>query len=231
VESYRATGDEAPWFIHLAEGIDAVAAAELFGLAESGALGANTVLVHGVGLTAEDVGRVLGCGAAVVWCPSSNLFMFGRTLDPASLAAAGALALGTDSRFTGAFDLLAELAVAAQVSGLRPSVLAALVTSSAARIVRAPESGGLAPGQRADLLVLRDRGGDAASSLVGSRRADIRAVVRGGIPAIADPDFVRWFEAAGEPAVRVLLDGDPKLCAERYLRGDAVRLEPGLEIP
>lgn len=229
-ESYSATDRAFPWFIHLAEGTDAVAAAELRGLSDSGALGPNTVLVHGVGLTDEDIGRVIAERAAVVWCPSSNLFMLGRTLDPAPLAAAGALALGTDSRFTGAFDLLAELSMAAQVSPLRPAALAELVTSHAARILRVPEAGGLAPGQLADLIVFRERGGDPAANLISSKRADLRAVVRGGVPAIADPDFAPWFEAAGERTIQVLLDGHPKLCAERYLRKEAVLLEPGLEI-
>jgi cytosine/adenosine deaminase-related metal-dependent hydrolase len=229
-ESYFATDRAFPWFIHLAEGTDQIAAGELDVLAASGALGRNSVLVHGLGLTGGDVERIAGIGAAVVWCPSSNLFMFGRTLDPVPLTAAGLLALGTDSRFTGAFDLLTELAVAARSSSLGPASLAALVTSRAAAILRVPEAGGLAPGQLADLLVLRERGGEPAEGLVSSRRADLRAVVRGGIPAIADPDFASWFEAAGERTVRVRVDGVPKLCAERYLRKDAVLLEPGLEI-
>ncbi|HEX7581345.1 MAG TPA: hypothetical protein VF580_15210 [Thermoanaerobaculia bacterium] len=108
-----------------------------------------------------------------------------------------------------------------------PAQLAALVTSHAARIVKVPEAGGLAPGQLADVIVLRDRGIDPAAALVSSRRADLRAVVRGGVPAIADPDFAPWFEAAGERTVYILLDGDPKLCAERYLRKEAPRTWSG----
>jgi cytosine/adenosine deaminase-related metal-dependent hydrolase len=186
--------------------------------------------VHGVGLTGGDVRRVIDAGAAVAWCPSSNLFMFGRTLDPARLAAAGALALGSDSRLTGAPDLLTELSVAARAGAHSQDQLITLVTSRAARILRVPEAGGLAPGQFADLLVLRSRGDAPAAALVSSTRADLRAVIRGGIPAVADPDFAPRFEAAGEETVALLLDGRPKLCAKRFLRREAALLEAGLEV-
>ena len=57
------------------------------------------------------------------------------------------------------------------------------------------------------------RGGSEAASLVGIGRAQIRAVVRAGLPRIADPDFAEWFAAAGVETVRVLLDDKPKLLA------------------
>lgn len=230
-ESYAATPRATPWFIHLAEGVDAVAAAELSRLDERGAFGPNCVLVHGVGLSTEDVSRVRERGAGVVWCPSSNLFMFGRTLDPAPLAAGQALALGTDSRLTGAFDLLSEMRVAAANGDLSSREVLRLVTSSAARLLRVPDAGGLAPGQRADLLVLRDPGGDPSAALLAATRADLRAVVRAGAPVVADPDFGDWFEATGIPAVSILVDGRPKLCAASALRlPEAAKLETGLVI-
>lgn len=229
-ESYPQTPQDAPWIIHLAEGIDDISGSELSRLEAAGALGPNTILVHAIGLSARDVDRVLERGAGVVWCPSSNLFMFGRTLDPRPLASHGALALGTDSRFTGAFDLLTELRVAS-ASGLSAGELIPLVTSSAARLLGAPDAGRVVAGGPADFLLLRDPGGDPADALVSASRADLRAVVRNGVPAVADPDFAAWFDAAGEEAVPARLDGKPKLCAARYLRlRDAVRLEPGLEV-
>src|SRR5262249_18419823 len=50
-ESHRAARADTPWVIHLAEGTDSLAAAELTRLADMGCLSPNTVLVHGVGLT------------------------------------------------------------------------------------------------------------------------------------------------------------------------------------
>src|SRR3546814_8837874 len=93
-----------PWIIHLAEGTDAVARAELVRLEAIGCLAPNSVLVHAVGLRKPDVERVIERNAAVVWCPASNHALLGRTIDPRRLLEAGRLALGTDSRLTGARD-------------------------------------------------------------------------------------------------------------------------------
>src|SRR6266545_565940 len=123
IGSYWATAAGRPWIIHLAEGADDLAAGELSLLEAVGCLNANTVLVHGVGLTETDVGRVIACGAAVVWCPGSNIRMLGRTLDPRRLFDAGRLALGSDSRISANRDLLDELRVAAAQSDLGPADL------------------------------------------------------------------------------------------------------------
>jgi hypothetical protein len=229
VESFRATPADRPWIIHLAEGTDALAAAELARLDALGCLAANTVLVHGVGLGAADVDRVIACGAGVVWCPSSNLSMLGRTLSPRRLVDAGRLAIGSDSRISGSRDLLDELSIAAMQGDLAPAELLRAVTEHASQALAMPDVGGLEPGQRADLLIARAGALDPYQALIGLRRADIRAVVRDGLPAIADPDFAGWFEASGVEAVPVALDGRPKLLARALARLDAIELESGLD--
>jgi hypothetical protein len=228
--SFAATPAWHPWIIHLAEGTDAVAAAELTRLDALGCLAANTVLVHGVGLTARDVDRIIECGAAVVWCPSSNIGMLGHTLDPRRLYAAGRLALGSDSRLTGARDLLDELRVAAMHSDLAPSELLRLVTADASRVLRLPDVGGLAPGQHADCLIVRQKLDDPYYTIVDMTRSDVRVVVRNGAPQIADPDFAGWFAHCGIETLPVRLDGRPKLLARQLARPEIIALEPGLDI-
>jgi cytosine/adenosine deaminase-related metal-dependent hydrolase len=228
--SYLATPAGRPWMIHLAEGTDAVAAAELVRLDELGCLGSNTVLIHGVGLDDADIERVIARGAAVVWCPGSNRALLGRTLDPRRLHAAGCLALGSDSRLSGRRDLLDELSDVAARGELSSTALLSLVTTEAARIFCLGLRGGLATGAPADLLIVRDREGLAADSLVGLARSDIRAVVREGVPRIADPDFAEWFAAAGVDTVAVRLDGRPKLIARALVEPAVFALEPGLEV-
>ncbi len=234
VDSFSATPAGAPWIIHLAEGTDAVARGELGRLEALGCLAANTVIVHGVGLSPADIERVVARSAGVVWCPSSNLALLGATLAPRRLFEAGRLALGTDARLSGARDLLDELGGAAARGALTPGELVRLATSDAARLLAMPEIGGLGPGQRADAVIVRVEAGkgmaarDPAALLVASRRADLRAVVRDGKPAIADPDLAGWFATAGVEAVPVTLDGRPKLLARAFARPHAMALEPGL---
>jgi hypothetical protein len=87
----------------------------------------------------------------------------------------------------------------------------------------------MAVGAHADLLVVADRGGDVARSLVGIERSRIRAVVREGVPRIADPDFAEWFETGGVETVPVTLDGRPKLLARALADPALLALESGLE--
>jgi cytosine/adenosine deaminase-related metal-dependent hydrolase len=165
----------------------------------------------------------------VVWCPTSNRNLLGRTLDPRRLQAAGRLLLGSDSRLSGARDLLDELRSVVAAGALAGREALALVTTDAARILRLPQRGVLAAGNPADLLIVVDRGGDAVDSVVGIRRDRIRAVVRDGVPRVADPDFADWFDAAGVEAVPVTLDGQPKLLAKVLADPALLALEPGLE--
>lgn len=228
-QSFAQTPVDWPWMIHLAEGTDAIAQAELAQLDELGCLAAHSVLVHGVGLREQDIERIIERGAGVVWCPSSNRRLLGRTLHPRRLADAGRLALGTDARLSGSRDLLEELREAATYEALSSAQLLALVSTDAARLLRLDGRGHLQPGAHADLLIVEDRGGDPAVNLFGLQRSDIRAVVRDGVPRIADPDFAAWFALAGIEAVPVLLDGRPKLLASALADPALLALEPGLE--
>ena len=228
-ESFAATRADRPWMIHLAEGIDATARAELAQLDELGCLAANTVLIHGVGLGDQDIEQVIAAGAAVVWCPSSNERLLRRSLDPRRLDAAGRLTLGSDSRLSGGRDLLEELRIVALQYEFNDRQALQLVTTRAACILRLSGQGALEPGAAADLVIVEDWGGEAAS-LVGIPRNRIRAVVHAGIPRIADPDFAEWFAAAGVETVPVLLDGRPKLLAKSLAEPALLALEPGLEL-
>jgi cytosine/adenosine deaminase-related metal-dependent hydrolase len=232
VQSFVATPVARPWIIHLAEGIDHVASNELARLDTLHCLASNTVLVHGVGLTGSDVERVIETGASVVWCPASNLEMLGRTVDAGTLRrllAAGRLALGSDSRLTGSRDLLEELRLASLHSDLSPRQLLRLVTCEAARILRLSDRGELTVGRRADCAIVQ-AGADPHRSVIDARRADLRAVVRGGAPIVADPDFAEWFDHCGVDVIRIRLDGRPKLMARSLARPSAMALEPGLEM-
>jgi cytosine/adenosine deaminase-related metal-dependent hydrolase len=227
-ESFLATPSDIPWIIHLAEGTDDVAQAELARLDAMGCLNANTIIVHGAGLSDADVDRVIERGAHVVWCPSSNLGMLGRTLDPRRLANAGRLALGTDSRLTGSRDLLSELQVAAGNSDLQPRELFRIVTADAHQALRLPGAPGLTLGGSATCLIIQATG-DPYEALLATTRSELRAVVHEGVPLLADVDFAPWFEHAGVDSRVVHLDGRAKLMAASLARPEVIALEPGLE--
>ncbi len=232
VRDYRRTPTDWPWMIHLAEGTDAEAAVELDRLERLGCLGSNTIVVHGVGFRPEDRHRLIERGGGLIWCPSSNGFTLGATADVRDLARARKVALGSDSRLSGARDLLEELCVAHSTGQATAFGLFRMVTLDAARLLRLPDAGRIAPGLPADLAIFPSADGDPFNSLVTARRSDLRLVMIAGRPVVGDPDMELVFAAARIGAERTRVDGFAKHMARSIverLRRSRIG-ESGLEI-
>ena len=231
-ESYRRTPITWPWIVHAAEGADWSAALEMIQLEKLGCVGPNTVLVHGVGLLAADSRRAVERGVALVWCPSSNRYLFGRTARVGPFAEARRLAIGTDSRMSGDADLLAELRAARRTGQLHAAALLRAVTSDAADVLRLDDAGRLGQDLPADLTIFAANGADPCSSVLRARRTTVRLVMIGGRPLVADASFGDLFAATRTRAATSRVDGRPSLLAApiaRRLRRSAIE-EPGLEI-
>ncbi len=206
----RNTPGDRPWIIHAAEGTDAEAAGELGHLEALGCLGANTVLVHGVGLRNDDRARLMARGGGLIWCPSSNLFMLGATAEVGVLAQGGRVALGSDSRLSGERDLLGELRCAAQTGQVGSAALLDMVTTRAADLLRLPFAGRLEPGAPADLIVLPARRTDPFENLLAAERSELLLVMIGGEALYGDPWLVPGLLGTHSEATAVIVDGSAK---------------------
>lgn len=226
-----------PFVVHAAEGTDEAARAEIARLDHLGCLGPNTVLVHGVGATVADWERLRARGAGVVWCPGSNVYLLGATVDMAALrrhcGSPVLVALGTDSRLSGSRDLLEELRVASTVSSLDAQTLVHMVTRDAAALFRCPDAGRLAPGVPADFLVVPRLSDDPYEALLAAARRDLALVVVGGLPLVAAPHFAALFAARRIHAAAVYLDEERRLIDSALARRVATASvqEPGLVCP
>jgi cytosine/adenosine deaminase-related metal-dependent hydrolase len=169
----------APFALHVAEGVDEAAAREVETLHARGLLDRDLLAVHAVGPDRDGVARMRASGCAVVWCPTSNRYLFGRTAPDALLADGMDVLLGTDSLLTGAGTLLDELRAARRtISDTR--LLDAVGALAAGRLGMAAPS--LAPGAPADLAVF-------ARSPLESGRADVLLVIAGGELRVLRPDL------------------------------------------
>lgn len=168
--------------LHVAEGVSPAAAGEVDELDRMGLLSPRLIAVHGVGIEGEAISRFRASGAALVWCPTSNLFLLGRTASRELLADGLDVLLGSDSLLTGEGDLLDELQCARRVGFLSDARLADAVGSTAARRLGLPAPS-LDPGASADIVVL-------ARPLLEARAEDVLLVVVGGIPRVARLDLV-----------------------------------------
>jgi len=215
--SHDRTPADWPWIIHAAEGLDEAAAQELDTFARLGCLAPNTVFVHGVAFDPTAADRVIDAGAGLIWCPSSNNFLFGKTADVRAFDDTDRLALGSDSRLSGDGDLLDELQAAHATRQLSAEGVARTVMSGAAALLRLPTSG-LETGTPADLTIVRASASCPFDTLVAASRSDVRMTMIDGEPGVAEPALSQAFDAAGVPFAKATLDGSPRIVARWIAR-------------
>jgi len=240
VRSYRSTPKGWPWFIHLAEGSDEVAAGEYQRLKALDCVGENTVIVHGIGVNWQDLTEYAKpIKTPLIWCPSTNKYLLGTVKDTHYWFGAAIpvgkghdVAIGSDSRLTANGDLLDELKIVIQYYGYRDlsnqSILSR-VTEIAAKILQLPNSGHLGLDAYADLAILKSKE-NAEIAVCDSLRTDLTLVVRGGTPQIGDPEMMAKFPHI--QTVEATLDGIPK-AINIHLARQIARCslkEPGLEL-
>ena len=205
-----------PFTIHLAEGVDAESAGEVAALARRGLLTRDLLAVHAVGVDDAGIALLRESGAAVVWCPSSNQFLFGRTA-PVDLLAPGIdVLLGSDSLLTADGSLLRELCVARQLALVDDARLLDAVGAVAARRIGI-EAPSLALGARADVVVFRRPPLEASE-------ADVALVVAGGTPRVADPSLVPALGALAEAGRLEAMNGVVRWVSDQRVSSP----EPGL---
>jgi cytosine/adenosine deaminase-related metal-dependent hydrolase len=215
---FAATPATEPFLIHLGEATDAAGRQQIFDLHAMGALDRRTVLVHAVALDENGLALAEQRAAAVVWCPSSNLFTLGKTLEKPLFARNIKVALATDSALTGAGDLLDELRIARRLDRVSPARLYEMVTTEAAEILRLNQGEGrLAQGGIADLVVIADPGGSPCDALTADEPPQVLMVmVAGEIKLVAEsfadriaPRYIRGLspiQVAGREPCRVAAD-------------------------
>ena len=139
-----------------------------------GLLASPAVLAHGIWLDDADRARLAQCGAAIAFCPTSNLFVGSGLFPYAKCHAAGVrVGLATDVGGGTSFSMLRTMHEAYKVAQLLGEPFSALdgfylATLGAARSLgKADAIGALAPGREADLVVLDP----AATPLMARRNA------------------------------------------------------------
>jgi cytosine/adenosine deaminase-related metal-dependent hydrolase/ubiquinone/menaquinone biosynthesis C-methylase UbiE len=185
-----------PFLIHLAEGTDEGSAKEIFQLDQAGALDADTVIIHGLGL--DEKGRALlrAAQAGLVWCPSSNRFLFGEVLLPEEIRLLPKVALGSDSPLTAQGDLLDEVRFAHEELQTPTGELYRYVTRGAASLLGMKEGEGtLRVGGVADLTVVRDSGLSPADTLATLTFREVELVILGGRVQLVSEEIRRRLPA------------------------------------
>jgi len=230
IEHARARKGNIPFITHLEEGFDEETQRGIEILEELGCLDDHDVFIHCIGFSDEDIQKTRRAGASVGWCPASNMFMFNVTCKVKKMLEAGVnVAIGTDSAATGSVNLLEEMRFARETwrrmygEDLAARTIVGMVTTNPAKAFRMQkDTGSLAEGKLADILVVRDSRGDPCESLVNARPEDIELLVMEGSPILGAAAHEELFASRGVQSTRVrvrgkdmLVSGDPGALMEK----------------
>ncbi len=166
-ERFAATPAGWPFIVHAAEGVDTTARAEIRQLDAMGVLSDGTVIVHGNAAGPGEIEILRARGCPIVWCPSSNLSTYGRTLTRETIRSGIRIALGTDSSLTAGIDLIDEIRAAKHQGDLSAEEVYDMITSQAAAVLglRVGE-GTLREDGVADLVAVRNTGQTPAEAIL-----------------------------------------------------------------
>jgi cytosine/adenosine deaminase-related metal-dependent hydrolase len=207
-QAFASTEPEAPFIIHAGEGTDERSQDEVFELDRIGVLTCRTIIVHGVAFSKAGHALREQRGAALVWCPTSNRFLLGTTLDITSLNSIDNIAVGSDSALTAQGNLLDEIR-AARDEGTSPASIYEMVTETSASILRLSNGEGrLEAGSVANLVAIPWTRKIPAEAILETDISDVRMVMVSGVLNLASDEVIARFPASSRVELEKLnVDG------------------------
>ena len=194
-EEYVKTNGNIPFIMHLGEGNDELSKKCFPKLKELKLLKSNTLLIHGIALTKEQIKECAEAGTSICWCPNSNYYLIGKTLDIDSCLEHGVnVVLGTDSTMSGSINLLEELKFAHQNFPHIPmQQLFKMITTNAAKALKLSEEYGSINENTSNLLLIKKREEDPFRNLLKTQIEDIELLIHQGTPIYGDVKFLDEF--------------------------------------
>jgi len=227
IEHKKAVKSNIPYVTHIEEGWDQESMRGIDILVEHNALTEHTVMIHGIAFSRKDIELIARSGANFIWCPGSNMFMFGKTAKVKEIISAGInTSIGTDSPSSGEINLLDEIRFAKKVyqdlyhEELDDKQIVRMITVNPAKAFRMQDKiGSIERGKLGDLLVVEGNGKEPYTSLVNARLSDIALIFMEGKPLYGDTEFSEIFEDLGSDFNRITIEGKDK-----YVVGDPLAL-------
>ncbi|HPR18357.1 MAG TPA: amidohydrolase family protein, partial [Candidatus Cloacimonadota bacterium] len=168
VSEWKKTDGRMPFIIHLGEGTDD-SARKCFPLLEQmDLLKPNTMIIHGIALSRAELKKCAEHDTTICWCPESNFFLIGQTLDIESCLEFGVnVVIGTDSTMSGGINLLSEIQTVHHKFPHFPlKDIFRMITANAAKALFLPDSYAELRSETENLLLLRHNHDDVFENIL-----------------------------------------------------------------
>jgi cytosine/adenosine deaminase-related metal-dependent hydrolase len=207
-----------PLLVHIAEGTSPRVAAEPDRLQRWNWWRGDLVGIHAIAMNE----RQAAGWKALIWCPVSNLFLYGQTAPVPALKSRTRMLFGTDSTLTAGWSIWDHLRVARRIGALTDPELYAALNEEPARVFALQSALRLTPGAPADLAVARRRSDATGAGAGGSGGPS--ASVAATQASVAEGFFDAFFRVGPEDLLLVMKAG------RILLHDESLRLElPGYD--
>lgn len=181
-----------PFIIHLSEGLDDNTRNEFTLLKKAFLLKPNTLIIHGICLTPQELGEIRKVNASICWCPGSNLYLIGKTLDIHTCLEKGVnVVIGTDSTLTGSLNLFEEIRFAHKhFPDIDSRDLYQMVTTNASKALFIHDKALLDKHQ--NVVLLSHKKENIFDNVLYQEFDDIHLMVQRGIPIYGDLAFMEY---------------------------------------
>jgi len=176
-----------PMVMHIGEGTTPECSKEIDVLLGWNLFQRPLIGVHGIAMSpAQATGF-----RALVWCPDSNYFLYGKTTDVRLLREATGFVFGTDSTLTSSWNIWRQLRLARELNLVDDRVLWEMITTEPARLWGMADRGTIAEGCAADLVIAeRPRGSRGWDALFGLDPERILLVLHQGKMRLFDASLL-----------------------------------------
>jgi cytosine/adenosine deaminase-related metal-dependent hydrolase len=169
-----------PVVIHAGEGIDETASGELGSLLKFNFFKRQVIVVHGVAMNTRQAENFKG----LVWCPASNMFLFGKTADVPQLLDKTTVVFGTDSTLTSSWNAWEQFRLALKTAMIPSSELLNMLGTNAVKLFGLKDKGVIREGSWADLFLIKND-----KDIFENNPEDIQMVIKKGEVLVADPCY------------------------------------------
>lgn len=167
-----------PVVIHIGEGTDSSANAEIDELIKWNFAGRDLIGVHGIAMHPEQAISF----KSLVWCPASNYFLMGETAKIDFLKDKLKIVFGTDSTVSASWNIWEHLSQARATNMVSDKEIFEMLTINAAKTWKIHDHGILKEGNTANLVVARkkDESSNAIEAFFAVKPEDILLILHNG---------------------------------------------------
>jgi cytosine/adenosine deaminase-related metal-dependent hydrolase len=165
-----------PFVIHVGEGIHDESRKEINDLLNWNLFRKKIIAVHGISLDERQSSKF----KALVWCPDSNLNLYGKTANIPVLKSHTEILFGTDSTVSANWNFWQQIRSAREINYLNDYELYKSITGSASDVWRLNSKGSISANKTADIVISKKRSNDEWDSFFNTNPEDILLILKNG---------------------------------------------------